>query len=434
MKVNILFVDDEPEILSSLNRVFRSEKFKVFNAQSGEDGLKIVQQETIQLVISDMRMPGMNGAEFLGKVADQWPETIRMILTGYADIGTTIQAINEGQIDAYISKPWKKDDLLQTVNLALYGQKLELENKKLQLITKQQNENLQQMNAELELKVSQRTEKLKRSNHHLDLAVKGLRANYDTAIEVFSRMIALRDPDQAGHCKRVAQLAKNIARQMSLETSAVANIYYAGLLHDIGKMNFSASMMKTPVCDLLAEEKKIYSQHSTFGEMLLVPLDQYHAISHYIRHHHERYNGTGFPDSLKAEGIPLGAAIIAVAEDFDEACSGFLFKELLSQNEAKQMIFDGRGKKYQPDVVDAFMLALEKQTEEEQQHGKNKVTTDHLLPNMVLEKDLISAEGILLLTAETTLTATHIKKIQKIEQEHQSRFVLWIDEGSIFSK
>src|SRR4030066_1578686 len=110
----LLFVDDEANILSSLKRLFRPFGYRIFTAESGAAGLEIMAHEPVDMVISDMRMPEMNGAQFLEKVRENWPDTVRILLTGYAEIGATIEAINKGQIYRYISKPWEDNDITLT--------------------------------------------------------------------------------------------------------------------------------------------------------------------------------------------------------------------------------------------------------------------------------------------------------------------------------
>lgn len=360
MTNKILLVDDEPDVLHSLKRNLRSPQNQIFTASSGEEGLSILDNESIDLVISDMRMPGMSGAQFVGKVARKSPKTVRMILSGYSDIESTIQAINEGKVYSFIAKPWKKDALLQTVSMALYTQQLEKEKKELLKVTRTQNKELQQLNLTLEQKVETRTRELENANRQLDKSLNGMEKNYETAIEVFCRMIEFRDQEHAGHSKRVAKLAKAVAETLELSEQECRNIYFAGLLHDIGKIHFSRLLLGSPISALSADELVQYNEHTTLGESLLTPLDHYHSISHFIRHHHERFDGTGFPDKLSGHEIPLGAAILAVAEDFDEARSGLLFDEPISVKEASQMIMEGKSQAYNPKVVAAFLKVIEK--------------------------------------------------------------------------
>ena len=157
----ILCVDDEPNILSSLRRLFRPHGYRVLTADGGAAGLALLESETVDLVISDMRMPHMDGAQFLAQVRQRWPGTIRLLLTGYADIQSILDAINQGEIYRYVTKPWDENDIVLVVRHALERRALEQEKLRLEALTASQNVELQALNASLEAKVATRTQQLK---------------------------------------------------------------------------------------------------------------------------------------------------------------------------------------------------------------------------------------------------------------------------------
>ena len=153
----ILLVDDEINILKALNRLLRTDGYRLLTAGSGVDALIIMAREPVDLVISDMRMPEMDGAIFLAKVRQNWPDTIRILLTGHADMVQTVAAINQGEIYRYIAKPWDDQELLILVRQALEQLHLRRENQRLLRLTAEQNEALKEANNTLEMKVAQRT-------------------------------------------------------------------------------------------------------------------------------------------------------------------------------------------------------------------------------------------------------------------------------------
>ena len=153
----LLFVDDEPGILSSLRRLFRPHGYRILVAESGALGLAELEKTPVDLVISDMRMPEMDGATFLKAVRQRWPDTVRILLTGYADVTSTVAAINEGEIYRYVSKPWDDNEIVNTVREALERYRLKQENLRLTALTQSQNEELKGLNASLEQKVAERT-------------------------------------------------------------------------------------------------------------------------------------------------------------------------------------------------------------------------------------------------------------------------------------
>jgi len=152
----VLCVDDEPNILSSLRRLFRPAGYRVLLAESGALGLAVLEKEQVDLVISDMRMPEMNGAQFLGQVRSRWPDTMRLLLTGYSDIQSIQDAINCGEIYRYITKPWDDNDIVLLVRHALERRALEQDKLRLEALTLRQNEQLKSLNHNLEAQRSRR--------------------------------------------------------------------------------------------------------------------------------------------------------------------------------------------------------------------------------------------------------------------------------------
>ena len=171
-EVKILCVDDERNVLKALRRLFMDEdNYEIFIAESGAEGLEVLEEEgDIRMVISDYRMPEMTGVEFLRQVNEKWPDTIRIVLSGYADISAVVEAINEGQIYKFIPKPWNDEELLTTVSAALEHQALQWENKHLSSELQEKNAALQEMNDNLEELVRKRTEALDLRNRVLQIS------------------------------------------------------------------------------------------------------------------------------------------------------------------------------------------------------------------------------------------------------------------------
>ncbi|MBV8635560.1 MAG: response regulator, partial [Burkholderiaceae bacterium] len=350
----VLCVDDEPNILSSLRRLLRAEGYQVLLAEGGAAGLALLETEGVDIVISDMRMPEMDGAQFLERVRNKWPDTIRLLLTGYADIQSILDAINRGEIYRYVTKPWNDNDLLLIVRHALERKELERETRRLEALTREQNEQLKELNAGLESKVQERTGELKSALASLTTANDKLKNSFLTSIKIFSGMIEMRNGSLAGHSRRVADLARRIAAKMNLSGDEVQDVFVAGLLHNIGKVAFSDDLLATPVSTMSSENLALYRKFTIRGEQLLMPLEDLREAAKIIRCQQERFDGEGYPDHISGFNIPVGARILALASDYFNLQIGTLAPRKLRPEEAQTLILQNGGKRYDPAVVNAF--------------------------------------------------------------------------------
>jgi response regulator RpfG family c-di-GMP phosphodiesterase len=413
---SLLFVDDEPNILSALKRLFRPHGYRIRTAEGGAAGLELLEQEPADLVISDMRMPQMDGAKFLEHVREKWPDTMRILLTGYADVSSTIAAINKGEIFRYISKPWDDNDIVLLVKQALELKNLAQEKQRLEALALRQNEELRELNASLEEKVLARTQEVRQTMGFLELANKKLKDSFITSIKVFSNLIELRERSLAGHSRRVADLSRTLAKRLEIPEAEAQDIFIAALLHDIGKIGLPDKLLGKPLALLAGEERDLALSHPATGQAALMGLEQLHGVAALIRAHHERWDGMGFPDGLSGLSIPMGARILALANDYDAAQIGTLLSKRLNQTEAMTYISEGRGKRYDPQVVDAFAAVMGKPTAPAE--AEAPLRSPQLKAGMVLSRDLVSHEGIMLLSRDYVLNDVIIEQIRNFEHSY----------------
>lgn len=413
----LLCVDDEANILSALRRLFRPLGYRVHVATSGAEGLEILAREPIDLVISDMRMPVMDGATFLAEVRQRHPGAARILLTGYADMDSTVAAINQGEIYRYISKPWDDRDVLLLVKSVQEKKELEREKARLEALTARQNEELKALNASLEEKVLARTQELTLANERL-------KQNFLVSIKMFSGLIELREGGVAGHSRRVADLARKLATKMGMDGKSQQDIFLAGLLHDIGKIGFPDTLLAKPLSTMNSEDMGRYRKHAIAGESALMPLRELKEAARIIRSHHERFDGQGFPDGLHGEGIPIGARILAVVNDYDSLLSGMLSTRRMSPGEAKSLLIQFQSKRYDPQVVGIFIDMLG--GSENEVHKDLAISVSSLEVGMVLARDLIARDGTLLLAADYMLDANLIRQIQEYARREGSNLILHI--------
>ncbi|HEB94072.1 MAG TPA: response regulator [Gammaproteobacteria bacterium] len=431
--MNLLFVDDEANILSALKRLFRPRGYRIHTAGSGAAGLACLEENRIDLVISDMRMPEMDGAAFLQQVNQRWPGTVRVLLTGYADITSTIEAVNKGRIYHYISKPWEDNDILLTVQRGLEQRALEQERLRLVLLTQKQNRELRDLNTRLEDKVTARTSELQQTVSFLALANDNLDQSYRGTVEVFSHLIAMREHTDNKQPRLIAEQAGQLAEAMGMDAAERQQLHYAALLRNLGKLCLKDKLLTRPFSDLDETERETFTRHPLLGEGLLMALEPLQAATRLIRHQHEHVDGTGFPDHLHNADIPLGARILKVVGDFHDMQWGLLARKRFSRREARDFLLSHQNAQYDARVVRVFCEQLG-HTENPAQHpGAHCVKSNGLREGMVLAQDLLMHDNVLLLARGHRLSEGLIARIARLEKSTHTDFDIYVTDTASHS-
>ncbi len=423
-QATLLCVDDEKQILAALKRLFRPLPYRVLSASSGEEGLAVLAQETVHVVISDMRMPQMDGAAFLEQVAEIWPQTVRLLLTGYADLGSAVDAVNKGRIYAYLSKPWDDNELALTVRRAVEQQSLEA-------LVQRQNEELKLLNEQLEDKVRARTEELRQTMGFLEKANESLKKQYVTSVKVFANLMEIREGDVAtpssGHSRHVAEQARQLALRMELEKADVQDILFAALLHDIGKIALPDTLLGRTYKEMSVGERLQFEKHPLVGQAALIGMAHLQGAAVLIRSHHERFDGAGYPDKLHSDQIPLGARILAVVNDYDALLTGDFSGLRYSPQEARDFLLDEGRRRYDPAVVKHFIALLDDAAGDQiDDHDELCLKSNALKNGMVLTQDLITKEGVMLLSKGHLLDGGLIGKIHNAEVAMECEFEFYV--------
>jgi len=264
---------------------------------------------------------------------------------------------------------------------------------------------LQKLTRDQERIIKSRTEELEQTANQLDMAYEELKESYFQCIPLLASLVDLNEKNKKGHAKRVAAITDLISAQMKLSTADQRLFHISALVHDIGKIGIDQEIQRKSVDKMSRGELIIYKQHTLLGESALMAFDPIQQAALIVRSHHERYDGRGFPNKLTGELIPLGARIIAVANDYDNLLLPNNFMgEAMADQLAYQVIIKESGKRYDPEVVTAFdyvydsILAI---------HAKDMQITlpvNQLKSGMELCNDLINHHGIVMLAAGRTLT------------------------------
>ena len=427
----VLLVDDEESILNSLRRLLRGQPYDVVLATSGAQALEIMATRPIDLVMSDARMPGMDGATLLAEVHRLYPATSRILLTGYADLTTIIKAINDGQIHRYISKPWNDEELQLVLQQTLEHQRLER-------LARDQTEQIKLLNATLEKRVAARTAELQQTADMLDLAYDELKRSYVTGTEVFSLLANLRLPKDKQTNRALIELIRVYCAAQSMDESSTRDLTMAAALYNIGKLSWTDSMMVAPSDKLHSTDRGLYREYPGQSESLLMTLEPMKDAARIIRHHQERWDGTGFPDHLKGDTIPPGSRLLKLAVDFIELQKGLILERHLNSDEALLYIRKYAGRLYDPALVEDFVQACATFLSDVTLGDPTVkvLTTRELEAGMVLARNLNADNGMLLLNAGKVLNLPLVDKLIAFEAMEGAKYSVFIkqpEETSILS-
>ncbi len=321
----ILIVDDEEAIRRLLKRRLTGEGYHCQEAGSANRALNELQNNEIELVILDIKMPGKSGVQLLPEIRASYPDTMVIMATAITDTDIAIHCMKLGAYD-YITKPFNLDEVVLSAGKALEKRRLELENRDYQ--------------QHLEEKVEEQAGRIREA--------------FFNAITALAYALEAKDKYTSGHSQRVAEMSVAIAREVGLPQASINKIELAGQVHDIGKIGVRESVLNKSG-KLSDGEFQHIKYHSELGEHILTPIVEDREILQMVRHHHERYDGSGYPDGLYGRQIPLGARILAVADSYDAMTSERSYRGAMSAETACAEIERGKNIQFDPEVADVFL-------------------------------------------------------------------------------
>jgi len=476
----VLLVDDEPLILSSYGRTLRGLDVEVLLAEGPTEGLKVLESQSIDVVIADYRMPGMNGDEFLEQVRDLWPDTVRLLNTAYADVEVVEDVVRRGGIFRFLTKPCDPKKLKDAVRDALEQHNLLLEKKvrseKLQLdlqsfrkifhsaldpmMVSDLNGNLIEVNEafskasglsreqalverpmilcgweqeerwpevlqivletghwsdELCHKAEERYALMSISVVHDDegkpfalvaaekdvsvrrrLEQESRAAQYEVILAL-AKLAEYRDPETFAHLERMRRYSRILTRHLAshpkfsavIDNDYVDAVFASSPLHDVGKVGIPDSVLLKPG-KLTQEEWKVMQLHTRIGAEILsvagssLSQKTWLAMANIIAlQHHEKVDGTGYPNKLAGDQIDLAARIVALADAYDAITSKRVYKDAFDHLEARKRVLDSSGSHFDPDIVQAFL-----DTEEEFLEVRGRYT-DPDVPDTIQETNVL---------------------------------------------
>jgi len=323
---NILIVDDDFSVRDVLLQKLKLDGYNCSGADCAENALDLVWESNPDVVITDIRMPGMDGIELLRRIK-QFEEGIGVIIiTAYADIDSVITALEAGAND-YVIKPFfNLDEISICVNRALEWRKLKLENREHQF--------------NLEKKVATQSERI--------------RNLFMNSIKALSQALEAKDIYTIGHSRRVSDIAGEITSKLGINGNVREQIMLAGLLHDIGKIGITDSILNKKE-SLTHQEYTIIKQHPVVGEEIIAQINPPQYIRDGIRQHHERWDGKGYPDGLAGEEISIVGRILAVADVYDSLTSIRPYREAFFYEKALEELLRVSDSQLDLEIVHALL-------------------------------------------------------------------------------
>jgi putative nucleotidyltransferase with HDIG domain len=328
----VLIVDDDHLVRDALRFALEDAGYDVWAVAHGADALAVLESQAVDIVLSDIFMPGMNGFELLKQIRQRRPDVPVILVTGFGNIEMARQALKEGATD-FITKPYNVSEIPILIERNLMRHTIE----------------------------SSRTRDLQEE----------VRRSYRATLEALLAALDTRDTETEGHSERVAAYTMLIAQQLNLSEAELQHIEHGALLHDIGKIGVPDHILYKPG-PLTPEEWEIMKQHPVIGYKMCMKIEMLRPAAPIVLHHHERWDGRGYPYGLNGAEIPLGARIFAIADTLDAMTSDRPYRKALSFAQAREEIERCAGSQFDPELVRVFL-----ELPEEQLRAIREVTMSH---------------------------------------------------------
>jgi putative nucleotidyltransferase with HDIG domain len=332
MEDRILIVDDEKMICSVLTRRLNREGYACVMANNGREALNHFYKDAFSLIISDIKMPEIDGIEFLRRVKEMSPKMMVIIMTAYPEIDMAVEALRAGAYD-FIIKPIDLDLVVLSVTRALEKKKLEDE-------VEAYHKNLERLVEERTAEIRQALSVVKKS--HLD------------SVMLLAGAIDAKDPYTRGHSDRVRKMSVRIGMKLGLDEKRLESLVFGALLHDIGKIGIKDEVLQKQG-NLNSGEYQYIQEHPLIGVKIVEGIDFFKDKIPMIRNHHEHFDGSGYPDGLVGEAIPLEARTVAVPDAFDAMTTSRPHHEAMSYEKALSEMERGKGKQFDPKILEIFL-------------------------------------------------------------------------------
>lgn len=414
----ILILEVRPEASRMLQRTLRADDHSLVASNSPTDALEQIESQEFAVVIAGHHPPHVQGPALLKKIRSRSPNTMRLLVTEDDSDPSIMEALYCGDAHLLVRPSWKETEVRALVRRAIEWHMLVQENEQLHTQQERQSERAHAATSRLSEEQSLLSEEDApvEDDASIKLDFSALKPGLDYGLLVMSRLIQIHSPSLARHSKRVAGLSTKLAQRIALPPSMVQQIEAGALLHDIGKVLINHKILRKPASILTPAERAPIRQHPEWGEKLLRSIPHLDAAAQFVRHHHELFNGSGYPDELPCCQIPLGARLIAVTDAYDNLLHGrTVFRSRSPANSVKALREDAPDK-YDPTLVELLACEVLTTPPDEAPPELIGLPLDALQPGMKLGQDFALNPDLLLLAEGIVLDQDDIKRLQQFSE------------------
>ena len=398
----VMLLDANSTILSDLRQMLAGRRFDLITARSAQEALQTLEHQAIAVVVTALNLPVMEGPEFLSRVQDQHPRTVRVLAAEPDETEQALEAMEAGQAQRTISHPPQSGELVATIEDAVTQYQLIMENRALQKLTQQQKGQMESGESSGE------------DNTRLDDLQEKLRQSFLDSVRLIWAVIDAHRSDAGSHARRLSELCRKVASKLGRPRSERRDIEFSALLHDLGKLGLPERIGASLESQLGDTDRQIFDRHPSIAERVLQTTHNLSDVGRIIRHQLEHWNGHGKPDGLSGEEIPFGSRLLRACCAWDEILNtGADGREAAEKHLATQ-----REQMFDPTIVDALLECVEAATAPSGEGGDVvSIEILDLREGMVMAKDLRTPKGLLLLPAGTRVAKAHISQILR----HQAK-------------
>lgn len=412
---NILIVDDEQDVLNSLRRVFRNNLYNVHSFDDARNAIDALEDLAVDLIICDMRMPHMDGAEFLSRAKELRPMVPRILLTGHADKNDTIRAVNEGEIFAYVSKPWDNEQLLKLTQEALSRRDKAVKKNRALHTLKKMHDDVSELKADVE-------QRLVAESQQKSLTVQALNDAYALIGESFLNLLDMKQPGQRAFAYQLEEVVQKLAEKRGCSDLECRLLKQASRLHGIGKIGVPDSALAKPYAKMTVNEKELYKGYPANSACTIIALEAFAECSDLLFKQKECADGTGFPMGYRKEDLSHLNLIFNAALSYCELRYSPVVVPLRHDQAIQTLKLTSNA--FDTDVLKA-LTNLDIERDLFKKSAKSIVVPLHSLePGMVVKEDIFSDRNMLLLREGAIITESLIDKLSNMQKQMKEKITV----------